>query len=531
MRVLEGRGVFEGRSKKKQTFLIMLLGIIGGLSTIPIVGFQTFFFIAFSGLLLCSNTSAFQARGAFLTGAFAFGYFLMALHWVPFSLHTDFARYFWMVPFALMGLPLLFGLYHWVGAWAFPWYKASGLPRGISLSLLWFLLEIFRAEFMTGFPWASLGYMWTPVLEIAQLASVVGPYGLSFLTCLWFMTPYIVFSGRGKLYAVCAILTFAAAFWWGHVRMMQAEFKPREKQVMRMIQPNSPQHVRWTRARMEETLASFESLSVNDLLPPPSVVIWPEFAMPFTLVRYPWMAPYVRRSTPEGGVLLTNAFRYESLDRWPRGHRTFNSIMAFDHEARPVGYYDKYHLLPFGEFIPLRKQVDAVLPGQIHKMSGGIDDFCSGVGARVVEVQGMPPFLPMLCFESNFSGKHGCDLSGRPQWILNITNDGWFLHSLGPYQHLEITRMRAIEEGVPLVRVANTGISAVIDALGQTRVAIPYGKAASVDFRLPPVLKDPPFYARLMKRDFYTLIYHLILLGLFVRLLFLFIANLRRRRP
>jgi apolipoprotein N-acyltransferase len=459
-------------------------------------------------------------------GAFAFGYFLMALHWIPCALHVNWAHYFYLVPFALLGLPLFFGLYHMVGAWFIPWYRYRGFLKIFSFITLWVLLEIFRAEFLTGFPWASLGTMWTSILPIAQLASLMGPYGLSGVTLFWFATPYILLSDAYRkahkmLYGGIALLSFCGAFFYGSHRIEHARRDLAPLCSLRIVQPNFSQGSRWSEENMKDVLGWLVDLSTWKTVYPPQVVIWPEFDFHLSTQRYPWMADYIKRAVPRNGLLIANGFRYERLQDGRLG--VHNSMMLYDEWGETVDFYDKHRLLPFGEYIPFRHFIDSIFPGQIHKMSGGMGDFAPGDGPKTVCPRGVPCFLPMICHESIFSGKFPV---GQAKWILNVSNDGWFLHSLEPYQHLEMARMRAIETGLPLVRVANTGISAVIDPVGQVLDKIPYGRIQTIDVKLPPFFQEKPFYATVSDWDIYPVLCQVIGGLMLLRILFW----LRRRR-
>jgi apolipoprotein N-acyltransferase len=507
-------------------FLIIFLGFITGLSSAPIKGFQLFAVSGFSSLFYLFDHTLFSKRKALWIGSFAFGYFLMALHWIVFSLHVNWGLYFYLVPFALLGLPLFFGLYHALIFWVVPWPK-EGLKNPFFFASLWTILEIIRAEFLTGFPWASLGYMWTTVLPLAQLASFIGPYGLSFLTVLWALSPYVFLSKKytsfsKKLYGAFVLITIGSAWIYGILRL---EHPAQLSDVtLRLVQPNSPQEFHWTPEKMEAQLEEFVSLSKSPKNQTIKAVIWPEFSLPFAPQVYPWMSDIIKKAVPDGGLLITNGFFYEKLGD---GYKVYNATLVLDEGPHLVDFYGKHRLLPFGEYIPLRSWIDAIFPGQIHKMSGGMGDFAPGAGPKVLEAEGLPPFVSMVCHESIFSSAfHGEGLD-RAAWILALTNDGWFLNSLGPYQHLEIMRMRAIEMGLPLVRVANTGITAVIDPLGRSLVEIPYGQKKGIDVFLPQAMDARPFYAKYVGRSFYP---GLALFFEFMILLALLFKLYRRRK-
>ena len=203
-------------------------------------------------------------------------------------------------------------------------------------------------------------------------------------------------------------------------------------------------------------------------------------------MREPATLAQLAAAAPDGGALLTGAVRV--ADDGTGARRPRNSLLAID-AAGVVGRYDKHRLVPFGEYVPAR----GLLP--FGAIAGGGVDFAPGSGPAVLTVGGLPPFGPLICYEIVFSAGIVGD-GGRPDWLINVTNDAWFGRSPGPYQHFQAARMRAVEQGLPVVRVANTGVSGVIDALGRVVASLPLGRRGVLDAALPAPLAAPPFYAR-----------------------------------
>lgn len=507
------------------------MGIWGGLmglSSIPILGFQFFFILGLLGFFFCAEQKTFQHHASFAMGCLGFGYFLIALHWIPCALHVNWAQYFYLLPFALLGLPLLFGFYYALWSWCLPWYRFQGFLKIFLFIVMWVTLEIIRAELFTGFPWALLGTMWAPILPIAQLVAWIGPYGLSGLTLAWGLTFYICLSPtyhRWKkiLYTTVMLLSLGGSWFYGVGRLSSVPTTPSSFRL-RLVQPNLSQKGTWNKARLHQTLHELISLSTSTKS---KIVLWPESALPLAPQLYPGMIALIRQAIPKGGVLLTNGLFYTAASQNSRGFNVHNAVLAINDQGDLLGLYAKHRLLPFGEYIPFRMIVDKIFPGLIHKMSGGIGDFSKGPGPQVLAVPCGPPVLPMVCHEAIFSGAFHASHTREAQWILSLTNDGWFLNSLGPYQHFEMARMRAIEMGLPLIRVANTGISAVVDPLGRVEAKIPYGVRDAVDVTLPQFLKEPPFYRRMVEKDFYSFL--VMIMGGFV-ILRIFLFLLRKRK-
>jgi apolipoprotein N-acyltransferase len=190
-------------------------------------------------------------------------------------------------------------------------------------------------------------------------------------------------------------------------------------------------------------------------------------------------------------VLITGAVRAPEAPPNAKLSRAYNSIYVIDHDGSILSIYDKVHLVPFGEFLPLQEFLERMGLMQLTKVTGG---FIAGDRRRAMDVPRAPRMLPLVCYEIIFPAEAVPD-GERPGWLINLTNDGWFGPSSGPYQHLQQSRVRAIEQGLPLVRAANTGISAVLDPLGRTINSLPLGVEGVLDAALPRAI-DPTIYVR-----------------------------------
>ena len=257
--------------------------------------------------------------------------------------------------------------------------------------------------------------------------------------------------------------------------------------VLRLVQPSIDQASKWKTGLRRAHVARQMRLSAAPGARPVSHVIWAETAVPYLLAREPELRARIAGIIPEGGLLLTGAPRAEAGGAEPR---LWNSLHALDTEGEIVGTYDKAHLVPFGEYTPLRSLLG------LAKLTAGSTDFSPGPGRVTLQLPGLPAFSPLICYEAVFPGRVVAS-GARPQWILNITNDAWFGTSSGPYQHFASARTRAVEEGLPLVRVANNGISAVVDAYGRIVGRLGLNETGSLDAALPRPTKSILLYAKL----------------------------------
>jgi apolipoprotein N-acyltransferase len=262
---------------------------------------------------------------------------------------------------------------------------------------------------------------------------------------------------------------------------------------LRLVQPDIPQALKWAPAERERHLVKQIRLGTRPPAPAgtearaPTHVIWSETAVPYFVANDPSLLAALGQMVRDGGALIVGAPRTTPQPATP--FRLWNSLHAIDSRGRIVATYDKFHLVPFGEYVPFRRW----LP--IAKITHGETDFSSGPGPQTLAIPGLPPVSPLICYEAIFPGAVH-EPGRRPGWLLNLTNDAWFGISSGPYQHFAAARLRAVEEGLPLVRVANNGISAIIDAYGRVRASLGLGREGVVDGDLPVPLAAPPPYGR-----------------------------------
>lgn len=473
-------------SKKKRAFLSLVSGTLGALSFEPF-NLLPLLWLSFPALFLLVQTAK-RGREAFALGwLFAFGFLVPSLYWIAASLFVDIKAFGWALPFAIAGLPALFSFYYGLAAWA-SWRWGLKHADGVFFfALCWFLADMARAHLWTGFPWDIMGYVWGANLPIMQITSVMGVEGLTLVTLLLAFLPalYLIEKTRKKapLCLLGGLFILGCFYGWGSWRLAQApdDFVPNVK--VRIVQPHMDQSTKWDpqhRATDLEDLVrlSFSSEGAATI----THFIWPETATAYYLAEEPAIRAMIARAMPKGSFLLTGSVRRQFSDEGDL--RYYNSLFAMDAEGRILAGYDKRHLVPFGEYMPLR----GILPLKVISFLG--KSFSSGDGARTVRVQGLPPFSGLICYEAIFSGDV-LDRQDPPALMINMTNDAWYDGTIGPAQHFVIARARAIEEGLPMIRVANRGETAVIDAYGRIKAQVGANKAGFTDSEISLPVREP----------------------------------------
>ncbi len=403
------------------------------------------------------------------------GYFVVTLNWIVEPFLVDIARHGWLAPIALVlttaGMALFWGLAGAITA-------RIGGHRAIGWAVALTAGEMVRAHVFTGFPWALPGYIWVDTW-FRLSASFFGPFGLTLLTLLLVALPlafHRIWIGFGSASAILIVLVFASS----QVLPMDAKIG-----TVRLVQPNAPQDQKWDPdkahifvERQIEFTAAPDTRQFS-----PDLIIWPETAIPYRLDRAgPVLAQIA--SAARGVPVITGINRSE-------GGRNHNSLISIGPNGQPTDVYDKVHLVPYGEYIPFGRAARFV--GLSSLAAGDGYGFSPGEGVRLIDTP-LGRALPLICYEAIFP-QHGRALTERPDYLLQITNDAWFGTFSGPYQHLDQARFRAVEQGLPLVRAANTGISAVIGPEGNVLQSLALGEAGFLDAAMPAPF-PPTFYAR-----------------------------------
>ncbi|MBN8543207.1 MAG: apolipoprotein N-acyltransferase [Alphaproteobacteria bacterium] len=464
----------QARQGWQRTVLLFIAGALSALALAPYYLWPVLF-VTFPHLLLQMEKGT-ARQTAWRCFVFGYGFFVAGTYWIAFSLLVDAAQFGWLFPISVFGLSAAFAIYFLVKGYLFAKLRTTHRFANICLfAALWVGFEYLRSAGIFGFPWNLLGYTSMASERLSQLASVTGTFGLSWLIALC-LFPLIY---RNRAY-ISAILALVIAVYSYGIWRVPSSAAPVTETRLRLVQPNIPQEMKWTDAGKDQSMRIHGVLThMQTDAPLADVVIWSETAFPFTVYDGSGWFHMVRHFAPYGGAFITGVIRSHRDEVW-------NSMMVVDNKGESLDYYDKHQLVPFGEFVPLR----SILP--LEKITPGTIDFSRGEGVRTLRIVGVPAFSPLICYEVVFPWL-AAKKDDRPAWLLNLTNDAWYGDTAGPYQHFDMTRMRAIEQGLPLARVANTGISALIDPYGRIVGKLPLNERGIIDKALPKQLNITPY--------------------------------------
>jgi apolipoprotein N-acyltransferase len=466
-------------------------------------------------------------RAAFGAGWWwGFGFFVAGLWWLGSAFLVDADKFAWALPFGVLGLPAVLAIFPGLGfalarlIWRADATRALALAVGLGFS------EWLRCVVLTGFPWNELGMALGANLELAQIASIVGLHGLTLLAVAIFAAPATLWTAtrRRWLPTALAALVFVATFAFGAWRISAPASPTLPNVKLRLMQANISQGGDFSPDNGQAIVQEYLALSDRATSPTTSSVadvthlIWPESAFPFLLARDGAALAAISEFLRGGTTLVTGAARLDENDRSDGRRHFFNSILTLDRRGLLPERYDKRHLVPFGEYLPFGRWFERIGVTQFVHMPGGFDP---GTGADRLHVPGLPTARALICYEAIFPNERGeaLDQPDPPRWMLNVTDDAWFGLTAGPHQHFAEARLRAIETGLPLVRAANTGISAVVDGRGRILAEAQLGVEAVVDSALPEPL--PPTWQRRWGSS----------TAGWIALFFLAVVALARRRP
>jgi apolipoprotein N-acyltransferase len=440
---------------------------------------------------------------AFVTGWwFGFGYFVAGLYWIGIAFLVDAKTFAWLMPFAVIGFPAGLAILTGLGVAVARLLWTRGAVRIVALALGLTIAEWIRGRIFTGFPWNAFGYALAGPPTLAQGAALIGIWGLTFLTVLVFASPALLADDPAEtphrfVLPLLGVASLAAIAIYGAVRLAQTPTSFVPGVSLRIMQPNLPQDEKFNYSAKHQVMSRYLALSDRATGPDHAGIrdvthlIWPESAFPFFLACEPDALAQIAALLPTGTVLITGGVRQADPVPCGQSTRAYNSAYVIDHRGSLLEIYDKVHLVPFGEYLPFQTLLESIGLMQLTKVHGG---FVPGDRRRPLSIPGAPSVLPLICYEIIFPDE-AVPRGERPGWLINLTNDGWFGDSTGPHQHFQQARIRAIEQGLPLVRAANTGISAVVDPLGRIVRELPVGEEGVLDAPLPRAI-DPPLYVR-----------------------------------
>ena len=490
--------------------LVALAGALGALALAPFHAFPVLW-ISFPVLVWALDGAADLKEGrrlarlgpAFMIGwAFGFGWFLAGLWWIGAAFLVDVGEFGWLLPIAIGSMSIGLGLFHGLATAIARLLWSDGPARIAALAVGFFVADWLRGHVLTGFPWNLVGHGLAANTPMMQIASLFGGYGLTPLAVLVFAAPAVLAradrADRRFAAAAAVLLVAIVGFGFARLHLVPTTYVPEVR--FRIVQPSIDQWAKWRPEFKTETVERYVELSRRPALaadgsPLPSGLrtgpgggipgithlVWPESAFPFVLTNEPWALSTIAQLIGDRTMLLTGAVRGEAPAAGEVRHRWYNSIYAIGRDAEILAAYDKAHLVPFGEYLPLQDLLERIGLRQLTKLRGG---YSSGPGRKTLHLPGLPPVTPLVCYEIVFPGEVVAP-GERPEWMLNVTNDAWFGLTPGPWQHLHQARLRAVEEGLPIVRAANSGVSAMIDPLGRTIARLDLGAVGVLDADLP----------------------------------------------
>ncbi len=474
----------------------LTLGVATSFSQAP-YSFWPLAILGPAGAMALGLASRTSRKAAKIGWAFGVGYFLPGLLWIGAAFLVEAEKFAWMQPFAVTLLPMGLALF-----WAPVFWAARRTGRGPAAAFvgagLWALVELARGYVLTGFPWGLFAFSWieTPV---AQTVAWIGPYGLNALTilsaCLLAGALFASRSWQRAAGVALAAMIPITLFTAGAARH-PSEPTAEGSALIRLVQPNVPQTEKWIEQFRQRNFDRLMALSRAPSEAPLTYIVWPETATPFMIDRTDALRVDIMGSLPDGVRLILGSQRYEPAAGADAGNlnlaKFYNSLFVIGAGGGVEAVYDKHHLVPFGEYLPFQDWLQSM---GVHQLAGRSTGFNTGPGPVTLAPRGAPSFSPLICYEAIFPQEMP-SIENRPDMLLQVTNDAWFGDSSGPWQHLVQARFRAIEQGLPLIRSANTGITASIDPYGNVMDSLGIGVMGAIDVRPAAALNAPP-YARM----------------------------------
>lgn len=483
----------------KRAIIAFFAGAIGVLA-LPPFDFLPIGFISFPILIWLLDGAAgapdrlwlWRYSAAFMTGWwFGFGYFVAGLWWLANAILIDAPELYWAVPFAVLGLPALLALFFGFAAACARAFWGAGMARLAVLAVSFGLIEILRGFLFTGFPWNSLGMMALAHPLTMQITAWIGVEGVTPLAVFIFSLPALMASARRKISnALLGILLIGLWLGVGFYSLANTAGEGSSPIALRLVQPSVPQGDKWDNAIRDQIFADLLNLSTAQTAAPenPDLIIWPETAVPFLFSERPQALATLASALTGDQRLLAGIVRNEGEGG---RERFYNSIVAVDSNGEIVSAADKTHLVPFGEYLPFARILSSIGLKQIVEAAG---PFVPGASRGRITLANGSWLYPLICYEVIFSREIKINPEDRPAALINVTNDAWFGISPGPYQHFRHAQLRSVEFGLPTIRVANNGLTGIIDARGFIRDGLALNSIGVVDGFLPTAL-PPTFYS------------------------------------
>lgn len=430
-------------------------------------------------------------RGAFVAGwCFGFGYLVAGLWWIGEAFLVQADAFAWLIPFAVLGLPAYLAIHVGLGCVLARALWSSGPWRILALAAGLAAGDWLRGIALTGFPWNSFGYALANNLELSQSASLFGLWGLGLVTVAVLASPVALLAVRSSkrvriVPPLLGVAVLAAMWGFGAWRLGTTEVGTVPGVKLRIMQPDLPQDQKFRYDAKQSVVDLYLKTSVEQGgLDGVTHLFWPESAFPFFLEREPDVLVRIADLLPPGAVLVSGAARAAPPDPGKTGVKVFNSLRAVGSDGAILATADKVHLVPFGEYLPFQPLLESIGIEQLTRVRGG---FAAAPERHAFNIPGLPAAAPLICYEAIFPGAVLPE-GPRPGLLLNASNDAWFGLTPGPYQHFEQARLRAVEEGLPLVRATNNGISAIVDPVGRITGLLPLGARGVLDGALPAAL-------------------------------------------
>ena len=441
-------------------------------------------FVAFAGAMFLACKNCKMRTLAAIGYWFGFGYFAFGFYWIGNALLIDMAQTGWLYPLVLLLNGAFFGLFT-ILPFAATKFGHNVVTKSMLLAAVWCVVtEWLRGFIMTGFPWNPVSSVLSFSPAMMHILSLFGTYGVSLILVLLAAWPaaWLIKPNKKRFYGVGGLVLCVWLSVWiygGYVLENRPQISDGQSLVVRLVQPSIPQTMKWSREALEENLRTYVAMSKEKDNGYVDFTIWGETAYPFDMNYDYGHNRQMVSAVPPYGYLLTGFLR-----RIDDGNKrtAYNSFAAINRRGELVEWYDKSHLVPFGEFLPFRKY----LPDWVRPLANVVAEFGRGEKYRVLQVGDYPAFAPLICYEIIFSDEVVKKGKEKPSWAVVLTNDGWYGNSSGPYQHLAAAQMRAVEEGMTVVRSANSGISAVINPYGEIKAKIPLGAREAADALVKP---------------------------------------------